>query len=126
MRAVERWSACRRTNVLAAVAAKCLTSEGHGGRTYQLCGPELLKSSDLAAILGQVYKREVNAIAPTPADVAEKLRSFGMSEQMVEHAGKLGAFNRTGALGHLSGDIQELLDRAPTSFRRFVEDTSVD
>ena len=65
-------------------------SDGHGGRTYQLCGPAVLKSSDLAAILGEVYGRTVSAVTPTTEQVAEKLRSFGMSQEMIEHATKLG------------------------------------
>lgn len=110
---------------VAAVAARCLTSDGHAGRTYQLCGPELLKSSDLAQHLGQVLGREVKAITPSPEQVAEKMRSFGMSQGMIDHAAALGAFNRTGALGQLSDDIQEVLGRAPLSFRRFAEEILV-
>ncbi len=107
---------------VAEVAAKCLTSDGHAGRTYVLSGPEVLTASRLAAILGEVCGREVKAIVPTPAQVAEKMRSFGMSQEMIDHSANLGASNRTGALGVLSGDIHDVLKRPPTSFRRFAED----
>lgn len=107
---------------VAALAAKCLTSEGHAGRTYVPCGPEVLTARGLAAILSEAYGREVKAIVPTAEQMAEKMRSFGMSEEMIAHSAKLGASNRTGALGHLSRDLQDVLGRPPTSFRRFVED----
>ena len=50
------------THDIAAVAARVLVEDGHGGRTYVLTGPELLSMRDIAAQLSAVLGRRVRYV----------------------------------------------------------------
>ncbi|MEM6991890.1 MAG: NmrA family NAD(P)-binding protein [Myxococcota bacterium] len=108
---------------VAAVAAVCLTEDSHAGREYKLSGPEVLTLSGLASALGAVFERDVQGIEPTQEQSLARLRSLGMPQDVIDEIGVLTAYNRTGALGDVSPNVQGVLGRAPTSFRRFVEDS---
>jgi uncharacterized protein YbjT (DUF2867 family) len=68
---------------IAAVAAACLTQDGHDHRIYELTGPDPLSPADQVAILGKVLDRDLRYAETDPADTVAQMVSYGMPE---EHA----------------------------------------
>jgi uncharacterized protein YbjT (DUF2867 family) len=58
---------------LAAVAAHCLTSDGHVGRIYSPTGPEALTPADQVAILGRVLGRALRFEAQPDDEAREQM-----------------------------------------------------
>ena len=54
---------------IGAVAARCLTEDGHDNTIYELTGPEPLNPPDQAAILTRVLGRTLSFVEVDPADV---------------------------------------------------------
>jgi uncharacterized protein YbjT (DUF2867 family) len=111
---------------IGAVAARALSEEGHEGSTYVLTGPEPLSDADIAAQLGEVLGREIPLVTIGDGDLAAGLRQMGLSDWLVEGLGELTAFQRSGALATVTPDVEAVLGRPPTPFRRFAEDHRAD
>jgi uncharacterized protein YbjT (DUF2867 family) len=109
-----------------AVAARALTEEGHENSTYVLTGPEALSDTEIAAQLGEVLGREVPVRAVSDDDLAVGLRGHGLSDWYVEGLLELNDWYRTGAAAELTPDLEAVLGRAGTTFRRFAEDHRAD
>lgn len=103
-------------------AAVCLTSDAHTGKTYELSGPEILRSSDLAATIGRVVGREVADVPITDEQAIGALQKMGLPAWFTEHMATLIAFNRTGALARLTPAIRDITGEAAGTFERFVTD----
>ena len=58
---------------IAAVAAACLTHDGHNHRVYELTGPEPLSPPDQVAILSQVLGRDLRYAEADPADTLAQM-----------------------------------------------------
>ena len=67
---------------IAAVAAACLTHDGHDHRVYKLTGPEPLSPADQVAILSQVLNRDLRYAESDPADMLAQIVSYGMPEEL--------------------------------------------
>jgi uncharacterized protein YbjT (DUF2867 family) len=67
---------------IAAVAAACLTQDGHNHRVYELTGPEPLSPADQVAILSQVLGRNLRYAEADPADMLAQMVSYGMPEEL--------------------------------------------
>jgi (4-alkanoyl-5-oxo-2,5-dihydrofuran-3-yl)methyl phosphate reductase len=67
---------------IAAVAAACLTDDGHNHRVYELTGPEPLSPPDQVAILSQVLDRDLRYAEADPADTLAQWVSYGMPEEL--------------------------------------------
>jgi uncharacterized protein YbjT (DUF2867 family) len=67
---------------IAAVAAACLTDDGHNQRVYELTGPEPLSPADQVAILSQVLGRDLRYAEADPADTVAQWVSYGMPEEL--------------------------------------------
>ena len=85
----------------AAAAVAVLTTPGHDNKAYDITGPELLGQAELAAAASAVTGKPVQVVAPEPGGPPP--RSFGP------------------AVSVLSGDVQKLTGRAPTSIRAFLK-----
>jgi uncharacterized protein YbjT (DUF2867 family) len=109
-----------------AVAARALGEEGHEGSTYALTGPEALSDADIAAQLAEVLGRDVPVVAIGDDDLAAGPREAGLDEWMVEGMGELTELQRSGALAAVTPDVEAVLGRPPTPFRRFAEDHRAD
>ncbi|WP_424137571.1 SDR family oxidoreductase [Roseomonas chloroacetimidivorans] len=64
----------------AEAAVAVLTSEGHGGRTYELAGDEAFTLSDLAAEISRQSGRDIPYRDLPAADYAAALTGFGLPE----------------------------------------------
>jgi uncharacterized protein YbjT (DUF2867 family) len=111
---------------IGAVAARALTEEGHEAATYVLTGPEALSDAEIAALLGDVLGREVRVVPVSDDDLAAGLRQAGLNDWLVEALLEVNAYNRSGATAQTTPDVEAVLGRPATSFRRFAEDHRAD
>jgi uncharacterized protein YbjT (DUF2867 family) len=66
---------------IAAVAAACLTQDGHNQRVYELTGPEPLSPADQVAILSQVLGRDLRYAEADLAGTLAQWVSYGMPKE---------------------------------------------
>ena len=101
---------------IAAVAAACLTHDGHDDRVYELTGPEPLSPADQVAILSQVLGRDLRYAEADPADMLAQMVSYGMPEELAhavieQFRSTLEPFN-----SEPTGDITAVTSRPARSF----------
>jgi uncharacterized protein YbjT (DUF2867 family) len=105
---------------IAAVAAACLTQDGHDHRIYELTGPEPLSPPDQVAILSQVLDLDLRYVEADPADMLAQMLSYGMPEEL-SHAiveqfrSTLQPYN-----SEPTGDISTVTGRVARSFTDWV------
>ncbi|MEU8801171.1 NAD(P)H-binding protein [Spirillospora sp. NPDC048819] len=105
---------------VAACAVACLTSGGHGGRSYQLTGPEALTAPELTARLGKALGRRLEFVAVEPAQAREGMTRAGMPPDLVD--GLLASMAEPGPLrgGVPQPDAERLLGRPPATFETWL------
>jgi NAD(P)H dehydrogenase (quinone) len=86
----------------AAAAAAVISTPGHDNKAYEITGPELLGQAEIAAAASAVTGKAIKVVPPDPA--APPARAFGGPAASI-----------------VSGDVQKLTGRAPTSFRALLE-----
>jgi uncharacterized protein YbjT (DUF2867 family) len=69
---------------IAAVAAGVLTSDGHGGKTYSISGPEVLTPRDMTRMIGEAIGREVQFVELTPDQAREEWGGAGLPRDVIE------------------------------------------
>ncbi|MGP4026358.1 NAD(P)H-binding protein [Actinomadura sp. 3N407] len=101
---------------VAACAVACLTGGGHGGRSYQLTGPEALTAPELTARLGTALGRRLEFVGVDPAQAREGMTRAGMPPDLVD--GLLASMAEPGPLrgGVPQPDAERLLGRPPATF----------
>lgn len=99
---------------IAEVAAAVLRQDGHGGRTYELTGPQAVTPRDRATAIGQAIGAEVRFVEQTRQEAREEMLRF-MPEPVVE-----GTLTILGtplpAEQRVSPDVERILGRAPRAF----------
>ncbi|WP_027006787.1 NAD(P)H-binding protein [Conexibacter woesei] len=101
---------------IAAVAAACLTQDGHDDRVYELAGPQPLSPADQVAILSKVLDRDLRYAEADPDDTLAQWISYGMPEQLAhavieQFRSTLEPFN-----SELTADITAVTNRPARSF----------
>jgi uncharacterized protein YbjT (DUF2867 family) len=101
---------------IAAVAATCLTQDGHDERIYELTGPDPLSPADQVAILSLVLDRDLRYAEADPDDTLAQWVSYGMPEQLAhaiveQFRSTLEPFNSVP-----TGDILAVTNRPARSF----------
>jgi len=86
----------------AAAAVAALTTPGHDNKAYDITGPELVGTADIAATASAVSGKKVDVVQPDPSAAAPR-GFFGPSAAIV------------------SDDFKKLTGRAPTSLKTFFE-----
>jgi NAD(P)H dehydrogenase (quinone) len=86
----------------AAAAVAVLTTPGHENKAYDITGPELLGQAEIAAAVSAVTGKPIKVVDPEPG--APPARVFGSPAASV-----------------VSGDVQKLTGRPPTSVKSFLE-----
>ncbi|HET7088402.1 MAG TPA: NmrA/HSCARG family protein [Anaerolineae bacterium] len=108
---------------VAEAAAIVLTEPVHAGATYELCGPEVLTPSDIAAVWSAKLGRSVQAQLIAVEDWARRAKAAGLSEYAVDTLTRMfGYYDRYGLWGN-SRVLSDLLGRPPARFEAFVERT---
>lgn len=106
---------------VAEVAATVLTSTGHDGRTYELSGPESITFAEAVETIAKVSGRSMSYVALTPAEYREELLAAGLPDEVANELNALFEIMREGHLSALTGDVEQLLGRPPTSFAAYAE-----
>ncbi len=106
---------------IAAVAAACLTHDGHNHRVYELTGPEPLSPPDQVTILSQVLGRDLRYAEADPADMLAQWVSYGMPEDLAyavveQFRSTLKPFN-----SEPTGDITTVTSRPARSFTDWAQ-----
>jgi NAD(P)H dehydrogenase (quinone) len=105
-------SASRADYADAAVAV--LTTDGHGGKVYELSGDVAWTFSDLASAIGAAVGREV-VYTPVSADEQVAiLKSTGLEGGTIGFIVALDANIKAGLLGETSGELSKLIGRPTT------------
>lgn len=107
---------------VAAVAVKALTEDEHGYRAYPLTGPEAPDYFRVAEIFSEVLDRRIVYTRPSATEFAASMRNRGFPRGFVAVTVGIYTAARLGLAGTLTDDLARLLDRPPTTLRRFVED----
>jgi uncharacterized protein YbjT (DUF2867 family) len=104
------------------VAARVLTEPGHGGKAYTLTGPEALNQDDVAARLSAVLGREISRVTTTPDEARTGMLGMGYPEWVVDGLVELWRLYETGAVAHVSPDIERVLGRPARSIDDFARE----
>lgn len=105
---------------LAEAASIILTSPGHIGATYELCGPENLSLSDMIAAMEQHFGREIKVETPQDAMFAAQLKKLGAGDYQVNTLLKMFQhYNEHGFIGN-PNVLTWILGRKPNNFSSFI------
>jgi uncharacterized protein YbjT (DUF2867 family) len=110
------------TRDVASVAAKALTSDGHGGRIYALTGPATLGIAEVALILSEVTGREFKYIDVPEAAARDGMLQAGVPQWQVELVLELHAVNKQNRWSAVTSDIETITGTPPTDFAQFARD----
>jgi len=106
---------------IAAVAAACLTQDGHNHRVYELTGPEPLSPPDQVAILSQVLGRDLRYAEADPASVLAQMASYGMPEELAHAIIELFRSTVEPYNSEPTGDITAVTGRPARSFTDWAQ-----
>jgi NAD(P)H dehydrogenase (quinone) len=105
----------------AAAAAAVLTTDGHEGEAYDVTGPEPLGQGDVAALLGRLSGRAVEAVAVDDEAFVEGLTASGLPEPAAREIASYGRAIREGHIDQISDAVENLTGRPPRSLREVFE-----
>lgn len=114
-----RFSAATRED-FAEAAAAVLTSDGHGGRTYELAGDDAFTRAQLAAEISRQTGRNIQYRNLAEADHAAALRDAGVPAQFAEMLARLDTQAADDVLFDAGGDLRALIGRPTTSLAAAV------
>ena len=105
---------------LAEAASIILTSPGHTGATYELCGPENLSLSDMIAVMEKHFGREIKVETPQDEMFAAQLKKHGVGDYQVDTLLKMFQhYNEHGFIGN-PNVLTWILGRKPKDFSSFI------
>lgn len=107
---------------IGAAAVKVLTEDGHEGKAYTLTGPEALSNAEVAEILSDDTGREIKYVDLPAEQFKQALVGAGLPEWSADALIDLQRFYREGGASAVTGDLELLLARKPTSFEQFSRD----
>jgi uncharacterized protein YbjT (DUF2867 family) len=110
------------TRDVASVAARALTSDGHGGRIYTLTGPATLGIAEVALILSEVTGREFSYIDVPEGAARDGMLQAGVPPWQVELVMELHAVNKQNRWSAVTSDIEKVTGTPPTDFAQFARD----
>jgi uncharacterized protein YbjT (DUF2867 family) len=103
-------------------AAAALGDPRHSGRTYTLTGPEKLRASEQAAILGEILGRQVELTDLTPEQRREQLLGAGLGETYADSLVAGARFIEEGGNAVVTEDVREVLGRPARTYREWAQD----
>jgi uncharacterized protein YbjT (DUF2867 family) len=105
---------------IAAVAVAALTEDGHGGRTYELTGPESLTHAEQAMLIGAVLGRPIT-YQELPADTVKEMMSAHVPAPILDGIFRIWA-GSVGRTAPTTADIEKVTGRPARSYRDWVRD----
>jgi len=106
---------------LGAVAAACLTQDGHDQQVYELTGPAPLSPPEQVDILAQVLGRAVSYVEADPADVLDQMTSYGMPTELAHAVVELLRSSQEPFNSEPTTDIETVTGRPARSFSAWAE-----
>jgi len=107
---------------VAAVAAVALSTDGHGGQTYVLTGPEAITYEKVAEELSAVAGRDIQFVAVPDESARQTLVRAGMPEFAAEQIVTLFEILRQGAHEQITDTVHALTGRDSRTFAEFARD----
>ena len=106
---------------VAQAAATVLTTGGHEGATYELCGPDILSPRQIAEILTRFLGRPIEVRVVSREAWAATAREAALGDYEVETLlAMFTYYERYGLVGN-SNVLEWILGRPATSFEAFLE-----
>lgn len=109
---------------IAAVAALVLTQSPPPEGCFDLTGAQALSNHDMAGVLSRVLGRDIRYVDTEPGETRATLLTLGMSPWLADIVMELYDFSARGGAERVSGEVERLLGRAPTSFAAFVAENA--
>lgn len=109
---------------VAEVAASTLSGDGHAGRAYTLTGPQALDHHEVAGILGEAAGRDVRYVPTGDEAMRERLLELGWPAGHADVVVEFFHAIRSGERSRVSGDVEEVLGRAPRSLEDFARENA--
>jgi uncharacterized protein YbjT (DUF2867 family) len=104
------------------VAAAVLTEDTHQQKAYELSGPESLDYFQVADVMSDVLGRTITYRNPKFKDYKKHLADKGFKDNYIKVQKMLYFVVRHNLSKNTSTGINTVLNRQPTSFRKFVKD----
>lgn len=106
---------------IAAVAAACLTQDGHNHRVYELTGPEPLSPADQVAVLGKVLARDLSYAEVDADSTIAQWVSYGMPEEYAHAAIEQFRSTMEPYNSEPTGDVAAVTGRPARSFTDWAQ-----
>jgi uncharacterized protein YbjT (DUF2867 family) len=107
---------------IAAVAVAALTGTGHGGKIYDITGPEGLTHAEMASQLSEALGRDIAFIDVSEAAMRNALLGFGIPEWQADGLIEDYAHYRRGEASTISSAVRDVTGHPPHSFASFAHD----
>ncbi len=105
---------------IAVVAVKSLHGGAHGGKTYELNGPEAISNQELAKRISRITGRTVNYVDIPESAQRESMLGLGMPEWQVTALLELQLYYRQGGAARTDGLLQSLIERPPVTLDQYL------
>jgi len=105
---------------IAVVAVKSLHGGAHGGKTYELNGPEAISNQELAKRISKITGRTVNYVDIPESAQRESMLGLGMPEWQVTALLELQQYYRQGGAARTDGLLQSLIERPPVTLDQYL------
>ena len=107
---------------VASVAAVALTDPGHGGKIYDITGPQALTHDEMADQLSQAVGKRILYVEVSPDIMLHALTSFGIPEWQAEGVVEDYEHYRRGEADLVTTTVRDITGRPARSFSQFAQD----
>lgn len=116
-----RVAAVTHADIARSAVAVLLDPASHAGRTYDLTGPEALTLGEVAELVTEITGESVTYHDETIPEAYESRRVYGAPDWQVEAWVSTYSAIKAGELAGVSGDVEALTNKRPTSLREYLE-----
>lgn len=96
--------------------AAVLTSSGHEGKIYTLGASRAGSLSEMAAVLSEIYGKNITYSEVSRADFVAERVSEGVPDFVADFLGQWAEAIGAGEFSEVTGDLERLIGRKPTDF----------
>lgn len=94
----------------------------HQNATYELTGDQAFTLADGLQQISASINKPIELVQIPQDTVNAKMREYGMSDQVIEMIASMEVATKEGILEKVTPDLNNLIDRAPINFQRYIED----